>query len=89
MKTKFTCPQCQGHILICEATHMATNSNEIVGMDKDESPIYGDENHGGYWESDETVKYACQKCEHEVAGDVAVSEMVAKGVREGWLKKNG
>ena len=85
MKVKFTCPACGDHILICTVSYEAMSSKQIVGMDGNQDPVYGEI--GDYAQSDEVAKYHCNICGHEVAGDVAVGEMIEKGLKEGWLEK--
>ena len=90
MKIKFTCPKCGCHSLVSKTTHTESRFEELVGMDKNEDPIYG-AGDGARWEGPVVVGYQCgeDRCSHEVAGDVAVSQMIQKGLKEGWLEKHG
>ena len=85
MKIKFTCPACGDHTLICTTSYEAMSSKQITGMDGNQDPVYGEIS--DYAQSDEVAKYHCHICGHEVAGDLAVSQMVEKGLKEGWLEQ--
>ena len=85
MKIKFTCPACGDHVLICTTSYEVMSSKQITGMDGNQDPIYGEIS--DYAQSDEVAKYHCHICGHEVAGDLAISQMIEKGLKEGWLEQ--
>ena len=85
MKIKFTCPACGDHTPICTTSYEAMSSKQITGMDGNQDPVYGEIS--DYAQSDEVAKYHCHIFGHEVAGYLAISQMVEKGLKEGWLEK--
>ena len=86
MKIKFTCPICGGHILECKRTHTESEIEEIVGVDKEGSPIVS----GAapeHLESEEVSEYSCGLCHHKLGLDIEISNVIKNGLFDGWIEK--
>jgi hypothetical protein len=91
MKIIFTCPHCGDHHLVCKTSWETQKEQSILGIDEDEGPIFSEDPASeGFWEGNEVEEFLCgnQKCSAPVSvGHPSFDEVVALGLKEGWIKK--